>query len=221
MNILSIDTTHRVCGVSLMVDSKFQTATKFVEPGKQAEQLISTIENITQEAKVTYEDLDAIAVNNGPGSFTGIRIGLSAAKGINLVKGTRLVAVSSFESVAKQLLSNDNENKILVVLDAKREQVYVQLFNSDISPLTDAKLMDINDISSINVDDNFILTGNGSKLVEKILCESEYNFTIENQEAISESESIALIAQIKLQSKNGDNNISPLYVRKPDAKKQI
>jgi tRNA threonylcarbamoyladenosine biosynthesis protein TsaB len=217
MNILSVETTCGDCSVALLKNDVIISSQIQQESGKQAEQMISIIESVLKNADCTYDDLNAIAANVGPGSFTGVRIGLSGVKGINLVKKTPLIAVSSFESVAKQLPEDSNKN-ILVVLDAKREQVYAQLLSHDLRALSTPELLYFNDITTIAKNEDFILTGNGSILVSEILKEAGFNFILENQDTKPEAKSIALVANEKLKKNDYSDNIFPLYIRQPDAK---
>lgn len=218
MYILSVETTCGDCSVALLQDNLIVSSQIQQESGKQAEQIISIIESVLKNADCTYDDLSAIAVNIGPGSFTGVRIGLAGVKGINLAKKTPLIGVSSFESVAKQLSLENNKKNILVVIDAKREQIYAQLFSSDLCVLSLPELLYFNDITKIVTNKDFILTGNGSILVSDILKEAGFNFTLINQNAKAEAISVALVASEKLKKSDFSDNISPLYIRQPDAK---
>lgn len=218
MNILSIDTACGDCSIALLKNNVIVSSKTQEESVKQAEQMIGIIESVLKDAGCIYDDLNAITVNIGPGSFTGVRIGLSGAKGINLVKKIPLIAVSSFESVAMQLPKQNNKQNILVVLDAKRNQVYAQLFSYDLKAVSKPDLLYFNDITAITNKEDFILTGNGSILVGEILKNAGFHFSLVNHDAKPEAESIALVANEKLKQNDYSDNIFPLYIRQPDAK---
>ncbi|PIR39099.1 MAG: tRNA (adenosine(37)-N6)-threonylcarbamoyltransferase complex dimerization subunit type 1 TsaB [Alphaproteobacteria bacterium CG11_big_fil_rev_8_21_14_0_20_39_49] len=220
MKILSVDTTCGDCSVSLLKDGNIACEITQTESGKQAEQMISLIQTVLKNGGTNYKELDAIAVNIGPGSFTGVRIGLSGVKGINLVTGTPIVPVTSFESVAMQLDLKNNKKDILVALDAKRKQLYVQLFRANLEPLTPPELISYDQITKFNKNNEIILTGNGSMLVADILSANNCNYEVINKNAASESVSIAYAAYKKFKANDYPKIISPLYIRKPDAKKQ-
>jgi tRNA threonylcarbamoyladenosine biosynthesis protein TsaB len=213
MKILSIDTTHGDCSVALLSDGEILAHITDKEEGKQAERLLSIVESVLAESKLGYSDLSAVAVNVGPGSFTGVRIGMAAAKGLNLVHKMPLIAVTSFESVAYQ--SKNFEKNILVVLDAKRGQVYCQMFAKKMS---EPALIGYNEILDAMSEDNFVITGNGCDFVKETLLNNNFKFLVEKDDAVSDSISIAYVAADKLAKKDYSDDIYPLYIRNPDAK---
>jgi tRNA threonylcarbamoyladenosine biosynthesis protein TsaB len=219
MNILSIDTTHSEFSIALLKNEVLVSSIYIDSKGKQAEQLVGNIEIALEQGNCSYDDLDAIGINIGPGSFTGVRIGLSAAKGINIVKKIPLIAVTSFESVAKQLPEKDINKNLLVVLDARRDQVFAQFFDNELNQKSEPRVLSYEEILQYFKKDNIILTGNGSNLVKETILKSNYSFKIINDNAISEADSIAIIANEKLKNNQETLSVKPLYIRKPDAKK--
>jgi tRNA threonylcarbamoyladenosine biosynthesis protein TsaB len=212
MKILSIDTTHGDSSVALLSDGEIIAHITDSDENKQAERLLPIIEQVLTEAGAAYSGLSAVAVNVGPGSFTGVRIGMAAAQGLNLVHKMPLIAVTSFESVAYQ--SKKTENK-LVVLDAKRGQVYCQMFANTVS---EPVLIEYNDILKVISGDNFIISGNGGNYITDIISNNKIQFLVENPDAASEAISIAYVAAQKFAKKDYSDDIYPLYIRNPDAK---
>jgi tRNA threonylcarbamoyladenosine biosynthesis protein TsaB len=96
-----------------------------------AEKLHPFINKSLKEAGVTVSQLDAIAVSNGPGSYTGLRIGVSAAKGLCYALNIPLIAVNTTEVLAEAVTNPPKGAHIISVLDARRDEVYCQLFNAD------------------------------------------------------------------------------------------
>lgn len=218
MKILAVDTTHGSCSVAVLIDERITAQVTDPENGKQAERLISIIEECLLESQIAYTDLDAIAVNVGPGSFTGVRIGMAAVNGLNLVNKTPLIAVSSLEAVAYPIFKEQQARKTLVALDAKRGQLYCQLFDENMNELSQASLLTYEDAANSAPKSKFILTGNGASLIENQLKAYDSDFKTINPLAVSEPDSIAFIAAKKLKNGYRPNSISPLYIRKPDAK---
>jgi tRNA threonylcarbamoyladenosine biosynthesis protein TsaB len=210
MKILAFDTTHGDCSVALYSDGAIVAEITEAEEGKQAERLLSIIAEVMAKANVTYDDLAAVAVNVGTGSFTGVRIGIAAAQGLNLVKKMPLIAATSFESGAYGIDKN-----VLVVLDAKRGQVYAQMFGAKPN---EPQMLDYADISAAVTGNDFVLTGNGSALVSDILTEKGHKFSMQNIEAVSCAKNIAYVAANKYLKMEYSSDISPLYIRLPDAK---
>jgi tRNA threonylcarbamoyladenosine biosynthesis protein TsaB len=94
-----------------------------------AEALLPMIDRVMTAAGLTPAEIASVAVSVGPGGFTGIRAGLAAAQGLALASGARLVGVTSFATVAARLSRRDEA--LLVALDSRREDLYVQLFSGD------------------------------------------------------------------------------------------
>lgn len=103
----------------------------------QAERLFSLLEELLTEAKITWSDLSAIGVGVGPGNFTGIRISVSAARGLSLSLGIPAVGVSSFEAQAIDLA-----RPVTSIIDARREMVYIQELSESAESLPELINMD-------------------------------------------------------------------------------
>jgi len=102
----------------------------------QAERLVPMIEAAMDEAGLAYAALDAVAVTTGPGGFTGVRIGLATARGFALALDRPVVGVSSFEAAAAATDPAARRRTLAVLIDARRDDLYVQAFNADLKPLT-------------------------------------------------------------------------------------
>jgi tRNA threonylcarbamoyladenosine biosynthesis protein TsaB len=102
----------------------------------QAEALLPMIDDVVREARLTASALDVVAVTIGPGSFTGIRVGLAAAGGIALAGGLPLIGISSFEAAAEAVPGHAFAGRrLLVALESRRADLYVQLFDRARRPL--------------------------------------------------------------------------------------
>ena len=96
----------------------------------QAEALFPMVDDVVREAGLTPSALDVVAVTTGPGSFTGIRVGIAAARGIALAVDLPLIGVTSFEAVTKTLSSDARTGRcLLVALESRRADLYVQFFD--------------------------------------------------------------------------------------------
>jgi tRNA threonylcarbamoyladenosine biosynthesis protein TsaB len=128
--LLNIETTTKNCSVSLSKDGKL-IAIKELNDGKysHAENLHPFIEDILNEVSCNFSDLNAVAVSRGPGSYTGLRIGVSAAKGLCFALDIPLIATDTLEALAKTVI--EKEGVIIPVLDARRMEVYQAVFSYD------------------------------------------------------------------------------------------
>ena len=125
--ILNIETATKNCSVALAKDGKTILCKEIAEEGySHAERLHVFIEEIIKEAGITFQDISAIAVSQGPGSYTGLRIGVSAAKGLCYALGIPLIAVDTLQVLASQAKVSDG--LIIPMLDARRMEVYSAIF---------------------------------------------------------------------------------------------
>ncbi len=136
--ILNIDTSTEVCSVSLGKDG-ISVALREDHAGKNhAMQLTLFIDELLQQKGISMHDIDAVAVSGGPGSYTGLRIGVSTAKGICYASGKPLIAIPSLEAMAHHVISNSaryhlpDEASMLFcpMIDARRMEVYTAVYNA-------------------------------------------------------------------------------------------
>jgi tRNA threonylcarbamoyladenosine biosynthesis protein TsaB len=127
--ILNIETATKNCSVALAKEGKTILCKEIAEEGySHAERLHVFIEEIISEAGITMKDLAAIAVSQGPGSYTGLRIGVSAAKGLCYALNIPLIAVDTLQTLASQVTEADG--LIVPMIDARRMEVYSAIFSS-------------------------------------------------------------------------------------------
>lgn len=129
--ILNIETATKNCSVSIAKNGETIICKEIAEEGySHAEKLHVFIEEVIAAANITVQDLVAIAVSQGPGSYTGLRIGVSAAKGLCFALNIPLIAVDTLQTLASQ--TKVSTGKIISMLDARRMEVYSEVFNADL-----------------------------------------------------------------------------------------
>ena len=129
--ILNIETATKNCSVAIAKNGETILCKEIAEEGySHAEKLHVFIEEAIAEAGITVQDLVAIAVSQGPGSYTGLRIGVSAAKGLCFALNIPLIAVDTLQTLASQ--ANVSDGKIIPMLDARRMEVYSEIFNANL-----------------------------------------------------------------------------------------
>ncbi len=138
MNLLALDTSSDACSVALQVGDEI-IEKHVVEPREHTKILVPMIEELLHAAGVSLSGLDAVVLGNGPGSFTGMRIGASVAQGICYGAGLQIVPVSSLAAIAAEVICEHGAEKILVAQDARMHQVYLGRFHADAGglPLAD------------------------------------------------------------------------------------
>ncbi len=137
--VLAFDTATSACSAAVWRDGRVLAGEQEVRERGHAERLLPMIEGVLAEAGCAYGDLDLLAVTVGPGAFTGIRIGLAAARSLALASGLPLLGVSSFDAVAHGVDEQERAGRrVLVALETKRADIYGQFYGPDLGPTGDA-----------------------------------------------------------------------------------
>ncbi|NKB45935.1 MAG: tRNA (adenosine(37)-N6)-threonylcarbamoyltransferase complex dimerization subunit type 1 TsaB [Alphaproteobacteria bacterium] len=209
MRVLAFDTTTSACSVAICVDGK--TAGSFHEPmiHGQAEALVPAIEKTMTEAGITYADLDRIAVTVGPGSFTGVRVGLATARGIGVATGQPVIGVLTTEVIAAET-HNEPDQSTAVAIDARRAEVYLQCFAPDGSASGAPLCLLPKDAATVLNSQSWILVGDGAARVHPHAKSSVVlgDVTVANA---------AILAQLAASRPLPESPPGPVYVRPPDA----
>lgn len=161
--ILCLETATTNCSVALSVDGKV-IGLREVNNYKytHAEKLHVFIEEVMQETATDMNQLDAIAVSKGPGSYTGLRIGVSAAKGLAFALGIPLIAIPTLQSLAKQTPCSDCF--VVPMIDARRMEVFAAVFDAENNRVreTRAEILTENSFSSFLEEGKTIFLGDGA-----------------------------------------------------------
>jgi tRNA threonylcarbamoyladenosine biosynthesis protein TsaB len=131
VRILGLDTATWRASVGLLIDGEVAAERSQVTKGNHAVFLLPLIDEVLRAADCSLKTVDAVAVSTGPGSFTGLRVGLSVAKGIARATGTRLLAVPTLEALARTVV--DQHGVVCALLDARRGELYTACFESSAS----------------------------------------------------------------------------------------
>ncbi len=127
MILLSFDTSTDALSVAVSRDSSIVKESHTISAVRHSSALIPAIEKILRDAKIRIEDVDVIAVGLGPGSFTGIRVGVVTAKMLAVALKIKIVGVSSLEAIARAFLSKQDP-KVAVMLDARKSKAYTAAY---------------------------------------------------------------------------------------------
>lgn len=131
--LLAFDCSGASCSAAVLIDGIIRAERFAAMERGQAEALLPMIQAVMAEAEADWTGLDAIVTTVGPGSFTGVRLGLSAARGLALAADKPLLAVTAFEAVAAGLAPA--EQPIAIVIDSRRGPVFAQRFDSSLQPV--------------------------------------------------------------------------------------
>ena len=131
MRVLGIETSTEVCGVCLLSENGMKVERSLVEARIHSEKLLTLVQEVFAEAQEELKDISAVAVSIGPGSFTGLRIGLSSAKGLCYALGKPLIIVPTFNAIAESARrSGSASSKLAIALDAKQGEYYIAEYSN-------------------------------------------------------------------------------------------
>jgi tRNA threonylcarbamoyladenosine biosynthesis protein TsaB len=132
MLVLALDTSTSACSAALWRDGRVLARRLETMARGQSEALMPMLRQVLDEAGLGFDDVDLLAATVGPGAFTGLRIGLAAARGLSLASGLPLAGVSTPEAVAAAVPQAERRGRtLLVVIESKRADVWVQAFDGD------------------------------------------------------------------------------------------
>ena len=191
--ILCLETSTAVCSVSLVDNGNVVALRESLDGQNHAEKITIFIDEVMKEAGVAYKDLDAVATSMGPGSYTGLRIGVSAAKGLCYAMEKPLIAIDTLAAMANGFLSQQptvnsqwsmvNSQQPTAILcpmiDARRMEVYTAFFNEKLEKISDteALIVDENSFMELKQNNHLYLFGDGADKLANLF-ENEDNITV-------------------------------------------
>ncbi len=197
MFILAVDTALGRETCTILRDDRRIAFSGGEENGLQAEKLFFHLERILRETGLEYSDIDYFAVDLGPGSFTGIRIGLAAISAISQALDKDIIGISSLEALAFKHWQQTGASEISVALDAGRSEVYFQRFNMDAGTAEEPELLAVENVNEADI-------GNMK------FCKTQ---------ALPDAQDIGSYAFYLIENNMADFfRKTPIYIRKPDAK---
>jgi tRNA threonylcarbamoyl adenosine modification protein YeaZ len=214
MNLLAIDTAADACSVGVVAGSDVPVLRTEVIGRGHAEALMGMIVAAMAEAGLGYAGLDRIAVTVGPGSFTGLRVGIAAARGLALVHGIETVGIGTL-AVHAATVGFASGRPVLAVLAAGRGEVYGQRFHADGREDGPARAASPQ-VFAAEVIDGMALAGSGADLVIAALPMTVRPPVLHRNTAPD----IAALCRLALAAPKPAGPPKPLYIRAPDAKPQ-
>jgi len=219
--ILSLENSG-MCG-SIALTARNQCLAEYSLTSKitHSKRLLGSIDFIMQESQLNWSDIDAIAVSLGPGSFTGLRIGLSTAKGLVMATGKQLLGVSSLEALALQVRYTDK--LICPIIDARKKEVYAAFYRPKHGKLhsVSAQMAVTPQDLSQQINEPVIFIGDGGVLYKEMLTEKlgELASFAAPEIYFPRASAIGQLAQLNWQADNFLDPISavPTYIRPSDA----
>lgn len=226
MKILSIDSSAKTASVAV-TDGKTLLSDCFVNAGlTHSRTLMPMVDNALRQADLKIEDIDAFCVNSGPGSFTGIRIGVAAVKGLALSSSKPCAGVSTLESIAYNFI--DENAVVCAAMDARCNQVYAALLsveNGIVTRLCDDYAVPINELTAEIkkiTDKDVILAGDGAELCYKAMKDNVPNVRLSAEfRRYQRAYGAALAANERKDLFADSALLAPVYLRLPQAEREL
>ena len=208
MILLALDTAAGDCTAALYDSETDRLLSSVIETiGKgHAERLMAVVDQALDQAGLTLDQVGKIAVMVGPGSFTGIRVGVAAARGFALSLGIEAVGVSTLAVIGLAAREANPGKPVLAAIDARRDEIYAQLFSASGDALTAPLLLGHEEAATLARESDAVVAGSARALL------------VENGQAAADRYPPLFIARLGV----GETALapSPLYLRGPDAKPQ-
>jgi tRNA threonylcarbamoyladenosine biosynthesis protein TsaB len=217
-SILALDTAGAACSAALWRDGRVVAGRFEVMRRGHAERLVPMIEAVMAEGAVRYADLGCVAVTLGPGGFTGVRIGLATARGLALACGRPLIGVSNFLVLAAAARSGvPPEGSVVVVIDAKRRDLYVQAFAADLQPRSDPLSILPEALADALPPGPLVLVGDGVAQATACLDAAGRSYDLSQAPGVVDAARLAELVAARELAAVAAGPAEPLYLRPPDA----
>lgn len=221
MKLLALDAATTACSVACWSGGAVIAQATETAGRRQAEILMPMVQSAMREAGFDYHMLDLIAVTTGPGSFTGVRIGLATARGLALASGLPLTGVTTLQALAAAPAAHERRGgPILAVLDARRDQLYGQFFDKNGDPASDPFAASAATIPG-RLENIYrgtaplLLVGSGAGLVASALDESGHPYRYSESPPFPSAATIAALVAARGFDPAANTPVAPFYLREP------
>ena len=225
MKILSIDSTASSASAAVAEDGHI-ISSAFLNVGlKHSSTLLHLVDDVLKNASLKAGDIDYFAVNVGPGSFTGVRIGVSFVKGLAFTFNAKCIPVSTLESIAYNMKCFDSY--VIAAMDARCNQVYTALFeitSGNVQRITDDDALLMDDLDFIPADPckPIYVVGDGAKVLYDKIGQSDNNILLASENLIYQNAvSVALCAFDNPDRAVDASELLPLYLRPSQAERNL
>ena len=214
MKILALDSALSACSVAVLADGAVRAVRRQAMARGQAEALLPMVRAALDEAGLGFADLDRLAVTVGPGSFTGLRIGLAAARGLALATGLPLTGITTLEALAAAADPAARQGRGTVVLiDSRRGDVFMQIFGADAVPLSKPAAADPAALDALLPAGPLLLAGDAAPAALDVLARAGRDVALAADSALPDPVAVARLAA---ERPLPEGPVTALYLRAPD-----
>lgn len=223
MVILSISTSTNICSVSLGNENTIIKELSIHDAKTHSENLMPLIDKLLKTTNYSLKDINYLACDVGPGSFTGIRIGIATIKAISEVHNIPIAPISSLQALSYNV--NISDGLICSMIDARNENIYYCTFDKNHLPIQDLKAEHIDEALNYlsNLDNKITFVGNGAivnkeKIIEKLSSKAIFH---EQNDLLSSKVLVASRKKIEKKEYCNADELLPIYLRKSQAERML
>jgi tRNA threonylcarbamoyladenosine biosynthesis protein TsaB len=219
MRVLAIDTALGACSAAVL-DTERAAVTAHESLAMQrghAEALMPLVKRVMERAGLAFADLDRIAVTTGPGSFTGLRVGIAAARGLGLAAAKPVVGLTTLAAYAAPFIAADDTLPVVVAIDARHDHVYLQVFGPGGRTIVAPRLASMREALRAGASGAPRLTGTAANLLAAAWPSAERPPSAVEQRGAPD---IDWVARLGAAASETGAAPKPLYLRAPDAQPQ-
>jgi|ERR1700757_842098 len=215
-HLLCIETATTICSVCITADDKILAHKEINNGFSHAENLHVFIQDVLKEANLSINQLNAVAISKGPGSYTGLRIGVSTAKGLCYALQIPLISIDTLQSMAYAIASTKKEDALYCpMLDARRMEVYCAIYDKNVETITpvNALVVDEKSIDIFNLNKTIYFFGDGMPKVKQLLQNNNKALFIED--VVPSAKNMATLAFTKFLKKTFEDvaYFEPFYLK--------
>lgn len=221
-NLLLIESSNEICSVALSQEKSIIQEKYINKPNSHSVYLAPFVNEVLNNATMSTNELDGVVISDGPGSYTGLRIGSSLAKGICLGAGIPLMAVSTLKGLAKKALNDyPSVDQAIALVDARRSDAYIGVYNQQLKPIIKEQFITIN--SELKIEkSNAVVVGSGAM---KFINELDVKKELKHSESVLYAKDLLDEAMLKWAKQDfvdltsyEPNYIKSVFVTKPKLK---
>jgi tRNA threonylcarbamoyladenosine biosynthesis protein TsaB len=218
-NLLLIESSNEICSVALSQEKSIIQEKYINKPNSHSVYLAPFVNEVLNNAMMSINELDGVVISDGPGSYTGLRIGSSLAKGICLGAGIPLMAVSTLKGLAKKALNDyPSVDQAIALVDARRSDAYIGVYNQQLKPIIKEQFITIN--SELKIEkSNAVVVGSGAM---KFINELDVKKELKHSESVLYAKDLLDEAMLKWTKQDfvdltsyEPNYIKSVFVTKP------
>lgn len=221
-NLLLIESSNEICSVALSQEKSIIQEKYINKPNSHSVYLAPFVNEVLNNARMSINELDGVVISDGPGSYTGLRIGSSLAKGICLGAGIPLMAVSTLKGLAQKALNDyPSVDQAIALVDARRSDAYIGVYNQQLKPIIKEQFITIN--SELKIEkSNAVVVGSGAM---KFINELDVKKELKHSESVLYAKDLLDEAMLKWAKQDfvdltsyEPNYLKSVFVTKPKSK---